>query len=58
MENMSELYDIEELPEGTFTPSFNFIDRCQREDPFLTEKLKCAEFTKGYFGEGRNTSIL
>ena len=37
-ETMSELYDIKELPDGTFTLSFNLIDRYQREDPFLTEK--------------------
>ena len=27
MEAMSELYNIEEFPEGTFTPSFNLIYR-------------------------------
>ena len=40
---MSELYKIEELPEGTFPLSFNLLERYQREDPFLTEKLKCAK---------------
>ena len=44
-ETMSELYDIEKLPEGMFPLSFKDIDRYQREDPFLTEELKCAEFT-------------
>ena len=43
---MSELYDIDELPDVTFPLSFNLIDRYQREDPFLTEKLK---FTKYHF---------
>ena len=41
-ENMSELYDIEELPEGTFSLSLNLIDRFRREDPFPTENIKCA----------------
>ena len=38
-ETMSELYDIGEMPEGTFPLSFNTIDRYQLEDSFLTEKL-------------------
>ena len=46
---MSELFDIKELPEDTFPLYFNLIDRYQREKPFLTEKLKCAEYTKGSF---------
>ena len=50
-EIVSELYDIKELPDGTFPLSFNIIDQYQREVPFLTEKLKCAEFTKLFFAE-------
>ena len=42
-ENISELYDIDELPDGTFSLSFNIIDRYQREYPFLTEKLNSAD---------------
>ena len=37
-ETMSELYDIEEPPEGTFPLSFKIIDRYQREDPIQTIK--------------------
>ena len=37
-ETMSELYDIEELPEGTFPLSLKLRDSYQQEDPFLTEK--------------------
>ena len=55
---ISELYNIKELPEGMFPLSFNLIDRYQREDPFLIEKLKCAEFTKDSFRGGRNTIDL
>ena len=54
-ETMSELYNIKELPEGTFPISFNLIDRYHREYPFLTEKLKCTEITKGSFRGGRYT---
>ena len=54
METVSELYDIEELPEGKFTLSFKIIDRYQREELMLTEKLTCAEYKKGSFRGGRN----
>ena len=57
MENMSELYSIEELPEVTFTLFFNLIDRYHQEDSFL-KKIKCTEFTKGYFCGGWNTIYL
>ena len=39
METMSELYNIDELPYGTFPLSFKIIDHYQREDPFLLENL-------------------
>ena len=32
---MLGLYNIDELPEGTFHLPFNIIDRYQREDPIL-----------------------
>ena len=34
---VSELYDIDELPEGTFTLSFKLKDRYQQEDHLLTK---------------------
>ena len=52
---MSEIYDIKEVPGGTFSLSFNFIDWYQREDPFRTEKVNCTKYQKGTFCEGRNT---
>ena len=55
---MLELYDIDELPEGTFTLSFNTIDQYQREEPVLLEKLNSAEYQKGSFRGGRNTIKL
>ena len=57
-ENISELYDIDELPEGMFPISSNIIDRYQREDPVLSEKLNSVEYQKGYFCGGRNTIKL
>ena len=55
---MWEIYDIEELPEGTFTISFKIIELHQQEDPVLTEKPKCTEYTKGSFHGGRDTIEL
>ena len=57
-ETMSKLYSIKELPEGTFPLSFNLTDRYHREYPFLKKKIKCAEYTKGYFCGGRSTIDL
>ena len=58
METILELYNIKELPDGTFPLLFKLIDRYLREDPFLTEKLKCAEYQKGSFCGGCNTIEL
>ena len=52
---MLELYDIEELFEGTFPLYFNLIDLYQQEDPIPTEKLKCAEYSTGSFRGCRST---
>ena len=54
-EIMLELYYIKELSEGTLPLSFNLIYHYQQEDPFLTEKLKCATYQKFLFRGGRNT---
>ena len=52
---MSELYNIDELPEVTFPLSPNIIDHYLREYPVLTEKLNYAEYQRGSFCGGRNT---
>ena len=57
-ENMSELYVINELPEGTFLLLFNIIDRYQQEYPVLLEKLNYAEYKQGSFRGGRNTITM
>ena len=36
METISDIYDIEEIPEGAFALYFKLIDWSQREDPILT----------------------
>ena len=57
-ETISELYDIKELPEGTFTLKFKLIDLYKRDDPFLIEKLKYTKYQKGYFCRSCNTIKL
>ena len=57
-ETMSELYDIKELPEGTFPLSFNLIDRYQREYPFLTENLNAQNLKRVPFAEAGIIYIL
>ena len=57
-ETMSELYNIKELPEGTFPLSLNRIDRYQQGRPHPNRKLKWATYQKSYFRGGRNTIEL
>ena len=51
---MSELYDTDEMPEGTFPLSLKLIDRYQREDPCLQARLTCANYHNDPFRGGRN----
>ena len=46
METMSELYDIKEILQVTFTISFKLIERYQWEYPSSTEILKYAIYQK------------
>ena len=39
---MLELYNIDEITDGKFILPLKLIDRYQKEDPFLSEKLKRA----------------
>ena len=50
-ETISKLYNIEELPEGTFHLSFNLIDRYHREYPSLTENLTVQNIKRVIFAE-------
>ena len=51
MDTMSELYKINELPEGMFPLSFKLICHYQWEDPFLLKKLKYAKYKRVIFAE-------
>ena len=54
---MSELFEINELPEGEFPMILNIIDQYQQKDPCLTDKLKCDKYKGGYFCGVRNTNF-
>ena len=54
-EKMLELYDIEELSEGTFPLLFKRIDCYQREDPILTGGDNYVKYKRVIFAE---TGIL
>ena len=58
METMSEFYNIDEIPYGAFPLYLKLVYHYKWEDPFLLEKLKCAEYQKAYVGGGRNTIEL
>ena len=58
METTSELYNIEKMPHETFTIYLKLIESYQKEDPILSEKLKCTDYKKGYFRGGWNTIKL
>ena len=46
---MSEINDIEELPEGNFPINLKLIAKYQRQEPSIREKYKNGKYHKGYF---------
>ena len=50
-ETMSELYDIDEPPNGMFPLSLNIIGRYQQEDDFLRENLILQNIKRVPFAE-------
>ena len=53
---MSELNDIEEIPEGGFPINLIMIKK-QREEPSITAKYKDGTYHKGYFCGGSNIDL-
>ena len=51
---MSEINDIEELPEGNFPINLKPIKKYQQSEPSLMAKYKYGTYHKGYFGGGSN----
>ena len=54
---MSEINDIEELPEGTFPINIKLIVKHQRQEPSMSAKYKNGKYHKGYLHEGSNIDI-
>ena len=55
---MSEIYDIDKLPEGNFPLSLKLIYFYQLEYCCLQAKLTCAKYQRGYFCGDRDTIEL
>ena len=51
---MSEIYDIEEIPEGTFPIHLKFIKAYQRLETSLMDKYKDDTYQQGSFRGGIN----
>ena len=56
-ELVSEINDIEEIPEGTFPINFKFTQQNKRAEPSLIYKYKYGTYHKGYFCRGSNDNI-
>ena len=54
---MSEINDMEELPEGTFPMNLKFIGKYQRQEPSILAKYKNGKYQKGSFRGGSNIDI-
>ena len=55
MEPLLEMYDTEDLPNGTTPLKFKTIDQYQQEYPGTKPKFKSAKYLKGYFRGDRNS---
>ena len=54
---MSEINDIEELPEGNFPINLKLIQKYQRSEPIIIDEYKYGTYHKGYFCGGSNIDI-
>ena len=53
-EMVSEINDIEELPEGSFPINLILIAKYQQQEPIIRDKCKYGTYHKGYFRGGSN----
>ena len=51
---MSEIYDIEGLPEGSFPIKLKLIQKYQRMEPSIIAKYKTDTYQEGYYRGGSN----
>ena len=54
---MSEINDIEEIPEGTLSINLKLIQQHQQAEPSLMAKYKNGTYHKGYFRGGSNDNL-
>ena len=54
---MSEIYDIEEITEGTFPINFKLIEKYQRTEPILMNKYKYGMYHTGSYSGGSNIDL-
>ena len=54
---MSEINDIEKLPEGIFPFNLKFTQKYQWKKPIIKAKYKYGTYQKGYFRGGSNIDI-
>ena len=57
MENMSEIYNIEELFEVIFRINFRIMDQYQQKYPILIAKLVISKYKCGPFCGGNNNNF-
>ena len=57
-EQLAESYGVGQLDGNTFPLTYRKINKHQRKDKELVEKLKCANYHTKYFREGRNMFML
>ena len=54
---MSEICDIDKLPESIFPINFKIIDRYQWKDPSLMAQLKTGKYKRSYFCAESNNNF-
>ena len=54
---MSEINDIEELPEGTFPINLKLTQIYQRQEHSIISKYKTGTYQQGYFRRGSNIDL-
>ena len=54
---MSEINDMEEIPEGTFPINLKLIQTYKRLEPIIRDKYKDGTYHKGSFHGGSNSDI-
>ena len=57
-EQLAESYCVDQLDGDTFPLTYRMINKYQRKDKEMVEKLKCANYHTKYFRGGGNTFMI